>query len=93
MYWSFGGIALPLLIAAAMIANKLVSSLTANLVYHFVVLSIILVRYIDIRVYKGLTSELEPATMAHWKKYSIIILLYGFGLWAAMHIISRFFNV
>jgi len=33
-------------------------------------LSLVLVRYLDVRFFKGLTSTEEPATMVHWIKYS-----------------------
>jgi len=40
-------------------------------------------RYIDVVRYSGATMEGEPATMADFKLYAVMVLLLGVALWVA----------
>lgn len=46
---------------------------------------LISLRYIDITRFQGLTAECEPATLKHWSRYSIILLLISAVLWVLAH--------
>jgi hypothetical protein len=40
-------------------------------------------RYVDIVRYQGLTADGQPATMAHFRRYAIVLLATAVALWAA----------
>lgn len=46
-----------------------------------VVASLVLVRYIDVRYLKGNTGEGVPATIDHWRVYSIILVSGSLCFW------------
>ena len=43
------------------------------------------VRYVDIKALDGQTAEGRPATLAHWKKYAILLFIAGLLLWLGAH--------
>jgi hypothetical protein len=46
---------------------------------------LIVLRYIDITRFQGLTAECEPATLKHWSRYSILLLMTSTVLWVFAH--------
>jgi hypothetical protein len=64
-----------------------------DIFYWITVLGLIISRYIDIRYCKGETASSEPATMAHWKRYSVFAVSICTGLWIFSHIISHFYRI
>lgn len=55
------------------------------------VLSLVCVRYFDIRYCKGETSEGKPATMAIWRRYSLLIVLGSACVWLAIRFLVPLF--
>lgn len=49
--------------------------------YGAVVLGLIAARYVDIRRYAGLTVHSEPATMAHFRRYAVGLVVFAGALW------------
>lgn len=47
----------------------------ADAIFWLITLGLILARYVDIRYLKGETAENKPATLKHWRRYSVILLL------------------
>lgn len=46
-----------------------------DLVYALLIASLVLLRYLDIRCYAGETAAGgEPATLAHWRRYTAVVL-------------------
>ena len=56
-----------------------------DVIFWAVVAGLILVRYIDITVFHGQTTESEPATLKDWRFYSLMLLLVTGGLWLLAH--------
>jgi hypothetical protein len=54
-----------------------------------IVASLIAVRYIDITRLNGLTSDGEPATLQHWRRYALVLLAIAGTGWALAHGINR----
>ena len=50
-------------------------------VYWIALVSLLLVRYVDIRFLNGETGEGQPATMAHWRRYALTIGVALAGVW------------
>ncbi|MCU0577076.1 MAG: hypothetical protein MUD15_09670 [Desulfobacterota bacterium] len=61
-----------------------------DVVFWLVVVGLILLRYIDIKVFREQSADNKPATLQDWGKYSIgIILLSGFFWVVARAIVMR----
>jgi hypothetical protein len=87
LYWSLMGNIILLLLASKIYqAQTLLSSF--DLLFWAVVLSMILVRYVDIKYLKGVNFEGLPATLEDWRKYLKYYPLFSAGLWILSHILS-----
>jgi hypothetical protein len=76
---AFGNIALVLLVLSI---YRSAGWSIADLAFWLVVGLLIGARYIDIVRYKGATIDGEPATLAHFKRYVLVVLFAGAALWA-----------
>ena len=77
-----GNVALFLL--ATLIAQR--SSLSElDFVFWATVAALILVRYIDITRLHGSTKDGEPASLQHWRRYVLLLLLASGALWGMAH--------
>ena len=56
-----------------------------DLAYWIAVLLLVLIRYCDIKYLGGLTAQGQPASIAHWRKYVILLLLIATGVWLVAH--------
>jgi hypothetical protein len=61
---------------------------TADVVFWITVPVLILVRYLDIRLWDGQTAMGTPASMGHWRRYSILLLACSTAVWALCHAVS-----
>ncbi len=52
--------------------------------------SLVVARYVDIRHFKGLTANGEPASMVHWRRYAAILGVVTTVLWFVAHGIAYF---
>jgi len=53
----------------------------ADLLFLLVTGGLIAVRYVDITRFSGETSDGEPATVAHWRRYTVKVMLASATLW------------
>lgn len=92
LYWMFAGNALLFFAFAYLIQKhpKFPSLLDAACL--FATASLVFVRYIDIRHFKGENSDSSaPATMDDWRKYSLFIVLGSAGAWLAVRLLVPLF--
>lgn len=83
-YWMFAGNAAVGFLAMS-IARHAQALSWRDLAYWGAVASLIAVRFVDIARLGGATADGEPATPAHWRRYSaLLVLICGLG-WAAAH--------
>jgi Co/Zn/Cd efflux system component len=68
------------LVAAAFLVYKSIGWSIADLIYWLVIGLLIGARYIDIARLQGTTIHLEPATTGHFKRYLLVVMLGGAGL-------------
>jgi hypothetical protein len=71
---------LALVICAVLAARREVPSLLDG-VFVLILVSLIATRFVDIRRFRGQTTEGKPATMAHWRHHALLLLPLGSGLW------------
>ena len=76
---AFGNIALGLLVLSI---YRSAGWSIADLVFWLVVGLLIVARYIDIVRYKGTTIDGKPATMAHFTRYVLVVLVASAAVWA-----------
>lgn len=79
--WLFLGNALLFCLLVFIIEKRLPLPSFWDSVYLAPLISLIVSRYGDIRFLNGQTGEGKPATMAHWRRYAILISLVGVGAW------------
>jgi hypothetical protein len=61
-----------------------------DIAFWAIVVALIILRYIDITRMNGLTSEGEPASLQHWRRYALLLLLIAGGVWVLAHGVTRF---
>lgn len=76
LIWIFG---VSLLVFGAIFIIQGKAPDLADAIFWLFTLVLILVRYVDIRYLKGETSDNKPATLKHWRRYSVMVLI-GAGL-------------
>ncbi|HQG32744.1 MAG TPA: hypothetical protein PLA83_12510 [Deltaproteobacteria bacterium] len=75
---TLGGMLLFLLLILIIIGSPSQASLL-NVVFWLAVAGLIVLRFIDIRVYHGQTADNKPATIRDWLNYSIgVVAMSGF---------------
>jgi len=84
--WIFGGIAL--VYCAFYIAQRKGTVLT-DLIMLLTTLGLIVIRFADIRFFKGETLNNQPATLKHWRLYSLKILIAAGLLYALAKFIAQ----
>ena len=47
----------------------------ADMIFWLIAFALILARYVDIKYLKGETADNKPATLKHWRRYSVILLI------------------
>ena len=62
---------------------------TADVVFWGTVAALVLARYLDIKLYNGLTATGKPASMSHWRKYAVVLLICSVVIWVLLHIINH----
>ncbi len=90
-YWMFIGTALLAILFALLLQKhpKIPSLLDVGCL--LTLASLVFVRYIDIRYLKGDTGEGTPATMNHWRKYSIALVIGSLTVWLIIRVLVPLF--
>lgn len=88
LFWMALGNALLLACAALVAKQKAWTFSIVDGAYLAVVLLMIAARFVDISRFHGETTDGKPATMAHFKRFAVLLLLVGAGVWALAHSVS-----
>jgi hypothetical protein len=88
IFWMLLGNALLAACAFFVLQNRSIFFGLADALYWVTVASLLAARYVDIRHFRGTTAEGEPATMVHWRRYALTIVLVSTCLWVAVHAIA-----
>ncbi len=70
--WIFG---VSLLVFGAIFIIQRKAPGLADAIFWLIALGLILARYVDIRYLKGETADNKPATLKHWRRYSVMMLI------------------
>lgn len=86
LYWlSIGNL---FLFFSALASARDPSSFTMGVLFLGAVVALLLVRLVDIRAYAGQTSEGEPATSVHWRRYALRLVLFSAALWGLVRLVA-----
>jgi hypothetical protein len=88
LIWIFLGNA-ALMFCAIYIAMRKAPVL-ADIIFFLLAIGLVGIRFIDIRVFKGETSENVPATLKDWRRYTIRILIVAGVLYIMAKIAAHF---
>ena len=64
---------------------------TADWVFWIVLVSLVLIRYVDIRFLDGCTGAGEPASIAHWIRYATWLVACSTAVWVLAHVVGYLF--
>jgi hypothetical protein len=85
-FWMFFGNFALMICAANIIMGKSSSTRISDIIFWCAVVAMIIVRFLDIKFLDGQTTTGEPASLAHWRKYAIILVICSGVIWAAAHL-------
>jgi hypothetical protein len=84
LFWMFLG-NMVLGVSALLIVQAGASFSPMDILYWLTVPLLVAARYAEISWYKGVTAYGEPASMAHWRRYTVGLLLSAVGVWLTVH--------
>ncbi len=84
--WLIVGPVVGAIAVAVLATQKDISAIGGSSVYWGAVLAMLILRYVDVTNYGGLTADGGPASMGHFRRYALRVavtsaMLYGFALW------------
>jgi hypothetical protein len=88
LLWLMVGNFALVLIAVALAQRQALSAL--DLTFWAIVIGLIVLRYIDITRLGGRTTDEKPASLQHWRRYLVLLLLAAGGLWALARGVAYF---
>jgi hypothetical protein len=88
LFWMFLGNVILFISALIILKNKTGTFHAADIVFFITVAAMIIVRYLDIKFFGGYTVTDKPATMSHWKKYLVLLLISSGVVWILAHLIN-----
>ena len=88
LYWMFFGNAVLAMLLVWLLLNRPKFPCFQDAGYFLTLASLVAVRYIDIRHFKGETGESgTPATMADWRKYALFLVTGCVAAWLAIRVL------
>ena len=89
LFWMMIGNLIWLSCAFAIAQNQSSFLSVADAFYWAAVGCILAARYVDIRYLGGLTADGSPASMAHWRRYAVLLGVAATALWFVVHGIAH----
>jgi hypothetical protein len=85
LFWmAIGNLAL-FMIAILIIQRRSFSAF--DMAYWLIVVALIVVRYVDITRFDGRTASAEPATLRHFRRYALGLLVSAGSVWTGVHLL------
>jgi hypothetical protein len=80
MFWLLWGNIILVSMAIKITQKQTFLSIYDN-IYWVIVVLLAITKYCDIRYFEGIPTKGTPATMVHWRKYVMYLLLVSAGIW------------
>lgn len=87
LFWIFGGNAALYFCAIYIVLRK--ATFAVYLIYILVTISLVGVRFIDIKYFMGETLNGERASLSHWRRYTLRLLIFVGFLFIAARILAK----
>jgi hypothetical protein len=91
-FWMFFGNFVLMICAANILMGESSSNRTSDIIFWCAVAAMIIVRLLDIKFLNGQTATGEPASVKHWRRYAIMLVLISAVIWAAAHATAHLFK-
>jgi hypothetical protein len=88
LFWMAIGNVVLVMSCVSIFQQKGVLFQTADVVFWITVPVLIIVRYLDIHLWDGQTAMGTPASMSHWKKYSVLLFACSTAVWLLCHAVN-----
>ena len=85
LFWMFFGNFIMMISAVTILMGEGSSTRIPDIIFWCVVPAMIIVRFLDIKFLDGQTTTGEPATLSHWRKYAILLIIISAIIWSAAH--------
>lgn len=85
IYWMGAGFLVPFFLAVGILRGRGFDLTASDLGYWAGILSLAIVRLVDVRFLNGDTSTGQPATMADGWKFAGLVLVAGLAAWGLAH--------
>jgi hypothetical protein len=89
LFWMIVGNAIVYGSLAYVALNKLAFPGVLDIVVWLTVVLTIVARRVDITRWQGTTASGEPATLEHWRRYAVIVVLVAAAASAVAHMVGR----
>ena len=87
--WMGGGLAVIFLSAVRIAEKRPLFGVSADIALWLAALAAIAVRFVDVRFLAGQTAAGQPATLAHWRRYALVLVATAAAVWAAARLLAR----
>jgi hypothetical protein len=91
-FWMFLGNFALMICAANIFMGEGESTRTSDIIFWCAAASMIIVRFIDIKFLDGQTAAGEPASIKHWRRYAVLLIVISAIIWSASHGIVYLFK-
>ena len=75
LFWIFGGTVTLIYCLIYIILGK--ATLAVYIIYILATISLVVVRFVDIKYFKGEKMNGEPASLSHWRRYTLLLLIFA----------------
>ena len=89
VYWMILGNSALYMTALAITQRTPPATWAVDMLFWVTVASLVLVRYVDVRVLGGLTASGRRASLRDWHRYSRTLFLLSLALWIASQAVAR----
>lgn len=85
LFWVAAGNLVLVMSSVSILQHKGTAFRVADVVFWITVPALVLARYLDIRLCDGQTAMGAPATMTHWRRYSLMLVVICAAAWGLCH--------
>jgi len=88
LFWMFMGNIILFLCITYIFHNRVRGLALVDLGYWLTVVAMVAARWVDISSYHGDTVTGEPATLSHWRRYTVLLVVGALIVWIIIHLLA-----
>jgi len=86
LFWMAFGNFILMICTAHFFTSQVKYGRTTDVIFWTTVIALIVVRFIDIKFFDGLTATGAPASLKQWRRYAVVLVLIAAAIWAVAHV-------